>query len=81
MVVPAATFFVVPPLLLDSLCVGLLDRQQIVSRLRPIVESQTDFLAEDMEAGFLVSKKQLKAARFGRRSVVGSHTAVTLAAR
>jgi len=81
MVVPVATFFVVPPLLLDSLCGDLLDRQQIVSRLRLIVEAQTGFLAEDMEVGFLVSKKQLKAARFGRQSVVGSHTAVTFAAR
>ena len=56
MVASAATFFVVPLPPLDLLYGDLLDRLRIVvSRLRPIVDVQVDFRAEDMGIVLLVS--------------------------
>lgn len=88
MVAPATTFFVVPLrmlLPLDLWYGDLLDRLKIVAlRLRPIVEVETDFLVEDMVTALLVSPGsmgQLKGAGFGRRSMVGSHTAAILVDR
>ena len=86
MVAQAATFFVVPLRMLPLL--GLLygdlsDRLKIVvSRLRPTDEVRTDSFAEDMRTA-LVSPGPVRqlGEGFGRRNVVGSHTAATLAAR